>query len=67
MSLQRYSYKSFIRGQKFLSTFWQNDSVLPSLQEINQNAIKIYFQLLKFSSSLADFYHINQISNSNLC
>lgn len=45
--------------KKHWATFLQNESVSPSPQEINQSAIKTYFQLLEFTSSLIDVAHIN--------
>lgn len=45
--------------KKHCSASLQNESVSPSPQEINQSAIKIYFQLLEFTSSLGDVAHTN--------
>lgn len=59
--------KTSEEDKKYFSTFLQDDSVLPSPQEINQSVIKTYFQLLKFTSSLVDFSHINRTSNSKSC
>lgn len=51
--------KTSDEDKKHCATFLQNESVSPSPQEINQSAIKIYFQLLEFTSSLVDGAHIN--------
>lgn len=52
-------WKTSGQDKKHCATFLQNESVSPSPQEIKQSAIKTYFQLLEFTSSLVDVAHIN--------